>query len=383
MELLILNYEYPPLGGGAGVITQTLAEGLASSGHNVTVVSTWFDGENEITEKKNLKIIRLKSRRKFTYRSNPREMWSWIIHSKKFLSTYCSDHNFDLCFANFSIPGGETALFLKKKFYIPYIVISHGHDIPWFFKKQMFWYHLFTYFRIRKICRNSEKLVLLTELMKVNADKFMGDKHKGKNCIIPNGFDNCLFYPDYTKRNMVFTIVFSGRLVDQKDPITFLKAIHLLSQQNINFRVEIYGDGALRNNMEKFVDGNQLQEIIEFKGWLKKEKLAEGYRKAHVFVSTSLEEGMSVAILEAMASGLYTIATPVSNNVSIITDFQSGEIFNGGDIQTLARKLQDYYENKFLKDYQISEKILEEFGGFYNNKLMVEGYCLVINGIKN
>ncbi len=374
MELLILNYEYPPLGGGAGVITQTLAEGLAGFGHNVTVVSTWFEGENEISEDENLKIIRLRSRRKFTYRSNPREMLSWIVHSKKFLKNYCTDHPFDLCFANFSIPGGETALFLKKKFNIPYIVISHGHDIPWFFPKQMFWYHLFTYFRIRKICYNSEKLVLLSEPMKANADRFMGKKHKVKNYIISNAFDNSLFYPDYTKRNKVFTIVFSGRLVEQKDPMTFLKAMLLLAEQNVTFRVEICGDGVLRNKMENFVVRNQLQEIVQFKGWLKKEELADSYRKAHVFVSSSLEEGMSVAILEAMASGLYAFVTPISNNIRVITDCHSGEIFNCSDAQTLSQKLQDFYENKFSQNYQIPNKILEEFGDFFHNKVMVEGY---------
>jgi glycosyltransferase involved in cell wall biosynthesis len=374
VELLILNYEYPPLGGGAGAMTQTLAEGLAGHDHIVTVVTTWFKGEDEVSEKGNLKIIRLKSKRKFTYRSNPQEMVSWIFKSKSFLKTYCLSHHFDHCLANFSIPGGETALFLKRKFNIPYIIISHGHDIPWFFKKQMFWYHLFTYFRVRKICRNSEKLVLLTELMKKNADKFMGEKHKEKNCIIPNGYDNSLFYPDYTKRNKVFTVVFCGRLVEQKDPMTFLKALQILFLNKIDFKAEIYGDGVLRKQMEEFVRNNNLMTKVNFKGWVNKEELANAYRKAHVFVSTSHEEGMSIAILEAIASGLYTFATPVSNNVSIITNLQSGEIFNCGDIQSLAQKLQDYYENKFLKNFQILEKVLEEFGGVYRNMVMVDGY---------
>jgi glycosyltransferase involved in cell wall biosynthesis len=375
MELLILNYEYPPLGGGAGVITQTLAEGLATEGHSVTVVTTWFEGEKEISTAGNLKIIRLKSRRKFTYRSNPREMWSWIVHSKKFLETYCSEHRFDLCFANFSIPGGETALFLKKRFNIPFIVISHGHDIPWFFPQQMFWYHLITYYRIRKICRQSEKLVLLSEPMKANADKFMGKHHQHKNVIISNAFDNSLFYPDYSKRNEVFTIVFSGRLVEQKDPMTFLKAMQLLAQHNINFEVEIYGDGVMRRKMENFVGCNNLMEKIHFKGWMKKEELAEAYQKAHVFVSTSLEEGMSVAILEAMASGLYTFATPVSNNEVMIKENVSGEIFDGNDPQNLTQRLSDFYEKKFSQNNKIPDEILEEFGNYYHNKVMVEEYC--------
>jgi glycosyltransferase involved in cell wall biosynthesis len=219
--------------------------------------------------------------------------------------------------------------------------------------------------------------------MKRNADKFMGEKHKEKNCIIPNGFDDSLFYPDYTKRNKVFTIVFSGRLVEQKDPMSFLKALQILALKEIEFKAEIFGDGVLRKKMEDFVHNNNLMTKVIFNGWVNKEEISNAYRKAHVFVSTSREEGMSVAILEAIASGLYTFATPVSNNVSIITDCQNGEIFNCGDAQILAQKLQDYYESKFLKDYQIPEEVLEEFGGLYHNEAMVDWYYLMINRIKN
>jgi len=386
MKLLILNYEYPPLGGGAGAVTKTIAEGLAEKGHVVTVVSTWFQGEDEILESGNLKIIRLKSKRKFTYRSNPAEMLSWILASKRFLKTYCPTHHFDLCLANFSIPGGETALYLKRRFNIPYIIISHGHDIPWFFAKQMFWYHVLTYFRIKRICTQSNRLVLLSKPMKLNADKFMGSRHRHKNCIIANGFDDGLFYPDYKKRNSEFTIVFSGRLVEQKDPIGFLHALHfllatqLLSVPPRKFKVEIYGDGPLRVKMERYVEEYDMQETVSFKGWQNKQEIAEAYRKAHVFVSTSLQEGMSVAILEAMASGLYVFATPVSSNSEVLHDINSGEIIKCGDFETLSKKLESVYDEKFLKNYQIPEKMMEDFRNAYNNKVMVEGYDRLISG---
>ena len=381
MELLILNYEYPPLGGGAGVVTKTIAEGLSAKGHKVTVVSTWFQGKEEISETANLKIIRLKSKRKYTYRSNPQEMMSWIIASKRFLKTYCQTHPFNLCLANFSLPGGETALFLKKRFNIPYVVISHGHDIPWFFAKQMFWYHVLTYFRIRQICKQSHQLVLLSKPMKTNADAFMGKHQLHKNCIIPNGFDDGLFYADDSLKNKEFTIVFSGRLVEQKDPMCFLNAIRLLALRQKHFKVEIYGDGALRKNMEDYVADNHLQEIVIFKGWQPKIAIAEAYRKVHVFVSTSLQEGMSVAILEAMASGLYVFVTPVSSNAEVIHNKVSGEIIECGDYQTLAKQLITYYQEKFLLNVQIPDKTMEDFRRTYNNKVMIEAYHKMITEV--
>jgi len=90
MRLLILNYEYPPLGGGAGVCAQYHALGLEGLGHMVTVITTWFTGEREQESHGNLTIIRLKSRRKKKYRSNPIEMLSWhgmptCIFEKRFI----------------------------------------------------------------------------------------------------------------------------------------------------------------------------------------------------------------------------------------------------------------------------------------------------------
>ena len=210
MKILILNYEYPPLGGGAGIVSQYHAEGLAKSGHSITVLTTWYKGEKEIEEKENIKIIKLKSKRRYDYKSTPDEWISWILKSKDFLKEYLKTYPQDYCFAHFALPGGEVAKYLKKNFNLPYAVISHGQDIPWFFPKQMFKYHILTYFWIKQICKKANKLILLTEAMKKNADRFMG-KYKSKNIIIPNGCETSNFYPDYKKRSEQFKIIFAGR----------------------------------------------------------------------------------------------------------------------------------------------------------------------------
>ena len=73
-----------------------------------------------------------------------------------------------------------------EKFNIPYIVISHGHDIPFIFPKQMMKYHLVTYFWLKSIFGSAAKTVLLTKEMKAAADKFLGKNKAQNNVIIPN-----------------------------------------------------------------------------------------------------------------------------------------------------------------------------------------------------
>jgi len=103
-NILVLNYEFPPLWWWAGVVSQKYAEWLSKLWHKVTVITTWFKWEKEIIDKWNFKIIRLKSLRKKEFQSNPIEMLSWAYKSIKFLDSYLKENKFDICIAFFSIP---------------------------------------------------------------------------------------------------------------------------------------------------------------------------------------------------------------------------------------------------------------------------------------
>jgi glycosyltransferase involved in cell wall biosynthesis len=381
MKILVLNYEYPPLGGGAGVITQHISEGLARLGHKITVITTWFENLPEKEEQDNLKIIRLKSKRKFTYRSNVLEMLSWVKFSKRFLVNFLIENSFDLCFANFAIPGGIVALYLKNKYNIPYAIISHGHDIPWFCKKEMFWYHLVLFPIIKNICKKSELNFVQTGEMKTNIDRFLGKKQASKNIIIANGCDTQQFFPETTRQSSLFKIIFSGRLVKQKDPFTFLNAVKLLSKKNIQYTATVFGDGPLRKSMEKFVKGNQLMEVVRFAGWVSKQKLAEEYRSADVFVQTSIHEAMSIAIMEALSSGTYVFCTSVGINSDLIYDGVSGEIIPVTNPIILAEKLTAFYYEKFLKGYIVDSNTTKKFLIKYDWATIVQQYELAFKNL--
>ncbi len=361
-NILILNYEYPPLGGGAGVVSKYHAEGLLKKGYKVTVLTTWYKGEKEFEQKENLTIIKLKSKRKYIYKSTPDEWILWILSGKDFLSEYLKKNKFDYCFAHFALPGGEVARFIHEKFKIPYAIISHGQDIPWFFPKQMAKYHLISYFRIKKICNKSDKLILLTEAMKKNADRFMRNQ-KFKNTIVPNGCDTAFFFPDEKVKNNIFTILFAGRLVDQKDPFTFLKAIEKIKTEK-QFQVFILGDGPLKNKMQRFVKEKRLEGKIIFKGWVDKQKMITYYQSAYVLVSSSKEEAMSIASLEALSTGIYMISTPVSGSTDLIEQNINGDFFDFGNSRQLSEKLTECINHP--EKYRVNKDFLNDFRQKYD-----------------
>ncbi len=374
MKILMLNYEYPPLGGGAGVCTKFEAEGLAAKGHQVVVVTTWFKGEKEIEQSGNLKIVRLKSKRKHTYVSNPVEMISWVKKAKNYSDTAIRAQEFDICVANFAIPGGIVGKYIKTTKKIPYIIISHGQDIPFFFPKQMLKYHLITYFWIKNIVKHATKLVLLSKEMKVNADKFVGKQKTIKNVIIPNGCKTDVFKPRNELKSHKFKIIFVGRLVDQKDPFVFLKAINLLKNKEIDFFVHILGNGPLREKMQAYVEKNQLNKKVYFKGWVTKDKMIEEYQSANLQVISSKDEAMSIAALESLSCGLYVISTPVSGNSELIKKGINGDFIDFGNPEQLAKKIEFFYHEKFKNNYRVDSKFLAEFRTKYNWERIVEQY---------
>ena len=283
--------------------------------------------------------------RKNTYLSNPLEMLSWIRTAKKFIRGTPGFVDFDVCMAHFVMPGGEVALWLKKQYGLPYVLISHGHEIPWVHPRQMFFLHLGAYFRIKKVCRHSALNFVQTGKMKANIDRFIGKKYRQRNVIVPNGVEPALYSPDYSKRTQKLRIIFTGRLVIQKDPMTFMRALCLFSRHTSDFDVHIAGDGDLRERMERFARKNGLDGNITFLGKVPGSKMIEEYQAAHLMVAPSLNEGMSIAALEALSCGVYLIATRASGFEDMIKEGVNGEFIPFRDPKALAARMIKFYEN--------------------------------------
>ena len=82
-----------------------------------------------------------------------------------------------------------------------------------------------------------------------------------------------------------------------------------------------------------------MAELVHFAGYVPREQMPARYAAAHVFVLPSYNEGMSVAMLEALAAGLPIIATRTPGTDLVISD-ANGSTFDWGDVEALARHLR-------------------------------------------
>ncbi|MBA3899102.1 MAG: glycosyltransferase family 4 protein [Bacteroidetes bacterium] len=372
LKILILNYEYPPLGAGAGVITMFQARELAKQ-NKVTVVTSSENGTfSEEQESENLKVIRLNVRRRHQFKSNYQEKTDWIKKGYEFFKQH-EKIDFDVCIAHFSIPGGALAYYLKRRFGLKYTIVSHGHDIPWFCRHQMFWPHLFLFPLIKFIVNHSERLFVQSDEMYKNATKFLG--HTSSKVVqVPNGCDSSSFgiNPNMLVDKNQLEILFIGRLAKQKQPLQLIEIAKELIRRNISFNIKVAGDGPLKQELMEKIKDSGLEGYISTLGWLDKPQVLELYQNANILLAPTIEEGMSIAIMEALFSGVFVITRAVSGIPELLQQGKTGFICDGSS-NGFADGIELYLKNR-EEIFHNKEKLVEEFKLKYNWENIVEKY---------
>ncbi len=379
-KILILNYEYPPLGGGAGIVTKHIAERLVELGYQVHIVTTWFFGEPEYSSDGNLTIVRLKSRRKVTYKSNPLEMMSWAQCALQYFKELPDEKLFDVCIANFTLPGGFVAKYIKSRWGIPFVVLSHGHDIPWFAPKQMLPWHILAYPWIKKIMKLSSNNILLTEDLKKTADKFIGKKYHSKNIVIPNGMLMDKYKSGFDNSKKFIQIIFVGRLVEQKDPLTFIRSCKAINDLQIPAHFTMIGDGPLKSQVEKLAMELDIRNI-EIMGQVSHYDVLKAYEKADVLILPSREEAMSMVVLESVSRGIYILSTIVNGNHQLIVENVNGNFIPYGDERKISEAVAAFYYDKFLNNYQYPEDLIHRLFDRYSWGKVTRQYLEILHSI--
>jgi len=152
------------------------------------------------------------------------------------------------------------------------------------------------------------------------------------------------------------------------------KALKILSDGTNDFEVHVLGDGNLRKKMEQFARKNGIIECMRFLGKIVPEQMLEEYQSAHLMVAPSLNEGMSIAALEALACGVYLIATRASGFQEMIQHDVNGNMVEFRDPDSLADSIYSYYQTKFTQNYKVPHEFLLNFSQNYSWNKINERY---------
>ena len=351
MRILFFNYEYPPLGGGAGNASFYLLKEYAKNLEvKVDFITSSIDEKQHVLNLgENVTIYRLpigKNAKNIHYQSSKELLrYTWVAY--RFAKKLAKENKYDLTHSFFTVPCGIISFFLKKKFKIPYIISLRGSDVPGYSERFTFLYKFITPI-IKIIWKDAYFVVANSQGLCDLALKSAPQKEIG---VIYNGIDINEFFPDYAKKDKnKFTVICVSRVTPRKGIRFLVQAVEKLSKKYDNLRLIVVGDGNERDSLENLVQEVGLKEKIAFTGPIPHENVGEYYNKSDIFALPSFNEGMSNTMLEALACGLPLIATNTGGAEELVKDGVNGFIVKMSDAEDLAEKIEKFLINKELEE---------------------------------
>lgn len=162
-----------------------------------------------------------------------------------------------------------------------------------------------------------------------------------KTCTIWNGIDIERF--QYTGSTTAGPAVLVARLSPEKDIACLIRAVQLVIRTHPSFRLEIAGDGQCRPSLQALVSEFGLEQSVRFLGEVR--DVPRILQRASMFVLPSLTEGISLTVLEAMASGLPVVATHVGGNPEVVVAGETGLLVPPGSPQELAGAIEELHSD--------------------------------------
>jgi len=233
--------------------------------------------------------------------------------------------------------GGIIANFLSENFNIPYLITEHN-----FFSLPAFEIPL--RILVKKALEQASK-VLTVSYDKSRQILSYGIKIKPQ--VVWNLVDENKFkvQPAYkpNEKIQIFTITAASFF---KDNLTLLHTLKWLRDEGINYQATIiglktWGNEAERQMVYDFIDREGLGKFIKVIGYVERDQIHNCFKNKHVFLLTSIAEGLPVSVLEAMASGLYIVATRHGGTEDIINNDKAiGSIVNIRDYRAAGETIK-------------------------------------------
>jgi len=211
--------------------------------------------------------------------------------------------------------------------------------------------------------RNLKRFDKMLSVSQPAAD-FAKTSFKVDSTVVPNAVDFKRYKPLSPKINSSspLRILFLGRLVHRKGCQQLIKALIIL--QNRDYKVDICGDGPLRNQLEKMVKDNNLQQVITFHGFISEAQKINFMQNADISIFPSLSgESFGIVLIEAMAAGGGIVLGGDNPGYRSVLQTTPGAIIDVTDPQIMARQISTHIGDAEKRQilYAAQQKLVHQF----------------------
>jgi len=307
----MLSYEFPPIGGGGAKVVYGLSKKLVRLGHDVDLVTMGFHGLPRYEQVNGVNVHRVPSIRIRESVCSTPEMASYVFSAIPTVLRLVKRKRYHLNHTHFIFPDGLVSFILKKLTGLPYVITTHGSDVPGYNPNRFKLGHKLLSPLWRRITQDAEQIICPSESLKSLVLEHSSDT---KITLISNGIDVNKFQPDGNKQRRILLV---SRMFERKGLQYFLRALEGLELEH---EVNIVGDGPYLRTLQQMAA--ELRVRVRFWGWLENpsRELKELYETSNIFVFPSESENFPIVLLEAMAAGMAIITTKDTGCAEVVRD---------------------------------------------------------------
>ena len=342
LRILMLSDYFPPhFGGGVEHVTSMLCKGLVQRDHTVfamavrTCPSPLKETDDGLTIHR-IRGIDLTPRLGLQQTASIQAMYSIARAIREFKPDIIHAHN--LFFRT-----TEAIALLKPFIKVPLVTTLHLGKLE--SEGRIFSALVKTYESTMGsfIVRRSDHVIAVSNAV---ADHARSISHASTPItVIPNGVDAHIYHPPRNGKPPVKTVLFVGRLISNKGPEILIKSIPWVLLRHPGTQFVFIGDGPLLDRLKTKAAQMDILHAVSFLG--ARHDVPDQMRRATLFVRPSFTEGMPLTVLEAMASALPVIATPVGGTPELLRDTACGHLVPVGDSYALSSAIVDLLDNRF------------------------------------
>lgn len=303
MRILLCNFEYPPLGGGGGVVMAAMARALACR-HEVTVLTSraaWLAGEDDdqgvrvvrvpVLFRRQLAVANLPSMAAYL----PAAAWRGLRLGRR--------AKFDVINTHFVVPTGPVGAWLAQQLRIPHVLSVHGGDLYDPSKSSSPHRHALLRWAIARLLRRADVVVAQSRDTARNVSELYGVQRAIE--LIPLGIERPPPRAPAARQEFdipaeACVLLSAGRLVARKASLQLIETLHAVRDAVLL----VVGDGPEAAPLMARAAARGVAQRVRMLGYVDEATKQRAFGVADIFVSTSQHEGFGLVFLEAMAAGL-------------------------------------------------------------------------------
>lgn len=352
LKILMLNHEFPPVGGGASPVTFELSKQLIRMGHRVDVVTMHYGKLPRFETIDGVNIYRTPAIRKKADICRSYELATYLPGALFKTISLAKHEKYDIIHCHFIVPGGPLAWIVSKRTKIPFIITCHGSDVPGYNPDRFGLMHRFLNPAWQFLVKKTPQLTAPSDSLR---QLILKNCAKAEVIKIPNGLEADFYNPGKKEKS----ILMCSRMFPRKG---LQYAIEAVRDMTLDWQLNIIGEGPYLPELKKMAQGSKT--AVKFWGWLDKKgsDFSRLFNTSSIFVFTSKAESFGMVIAEAMAAGNAVIASDIPAHKEVLGD--SGiyvEIENPAQIRNQLQRLID--DETLRKDLQrqARERVVEQF----------------------